>query len=268
MMAKTLSFRALPVLSLVLSLGVFVWVSPSAGAEPQTLTVVELFTSEGCSSCPPADEYLSDLADEKDLLALSLHVDYWDYIGWKDPFASPTMTARQRAYMRAMRLRYVYTPQMVVQGRWEGTGSNRWKIGRFIRTAKQEAKTKPPVPVALSFAGGGTSRLRITIDASQGQPENPTSLHLVVFERERVVKVKRGENRGRTLGHRNVVRSFTPIGTWKGAGYTNTVSIPVLVDHVQDERGTAPAKSAAVLIQDDKTMAILGAAVLPLGPAR
>ena len=108
----------------------------SAGFKP--LVVVELFTSQGCSSCPPADEFLKDLSVRDDVLALSLHVDYWDYIGWKDPFAKPEFTNRQRQYAGVMRLRYVYTPQMVVQGIYQAVGSRRGDVLDFIEKAKAD----------------------------------------------------------------------------------------------------------------------------------
>ena len=102
--------------------------------------VVELFTSQGCSSCPPADAYLAELAKRDDVIALSFHVDYWNYIGWKDPFSSPEAAARQRAYGRALQKRYVYTPQIVVDGRAEAVGSNRAVVSSLIKMAQAAQK--------------------------------------------------------------------------------------------------------------------------------
>ena len=116
--------------TLIVALGasVLVILGPAAGAAEDKLTVVELFTSQGCSSCPPADAILGELSDRGDILALSLHVEYWDYLGWTDPFASAEHTRRQREYARRFGLRYLYTPQMVIQGSLQVTGSDRARV--------------------------------------------------------------------------------------------------------------------------------------------
>ncbi|HLJ64950.1 MAG TPA: DUF1223 domain-containing protein, partial [Stellaceae bacterium] len=112
-----------------------------AGDKPPV--VVELFTSQGCNSCPPADAYLGELAARPDVLALSFHVDYWDYIGWTDPYSSKQATQRQRAYSHQMALRYIYTPQMVVNGTSEGVGSERQTIERLITSAAARPPRTP-----------------------------------------------------------------------------------------------------------------------------
>jgi hypothetical protein len=126
--------------------------------------VVELFTSQGCNSCPPAEAFLVDLTDERsDVLALAFHVDYWDRLGWKDAFSSPAWTARQRQYSAELGLRNVYTPQIVVDGRREAVGSDRASVLAMIRSASQEAQNS--VPVELKSAG---EMLSVTIGAGEG----------------------------------------------------------------------------------------------------
>ena len=191
-----------------------------------------------------------------------MHVDYWDYIGWKDPFASPEVTNRQRAYAKTMTLPYVYTPQMVVQGGAEGTGSDRRKIKKLIRTAQRDADKNPPVVVQLTRTGD--ERLRIHIGTSGDQPSRPADIYLITFERERTVQVKRGENRGRTLTHRNVVRTIGPVGSWTGAAFETTAQVPRTQTIPDKSGGPPPPRSAAVLVQAANTGAILGANVIAL----
>ena len=124
--------------------------------------VVELFTSEGCSSCPPADALLAELASRPDVLALSFHVDYWDRLGWKDPFSSAAATDRQRNYANLLRTGTVYTPQIVVDGRWQAVGSDRDEVEQAIGSAH---RSEAMLPVALAFEQG---RARITIGAGNG----------------------------------------------------------------------------------------------------
>src|SRR6266436_6799791 len=126
-------------------LGLALGIAPlHAGERP---TVVELFTSEGCSSCPPADALLAELAGRPEVLALSFHVDYWDRLGWKDPFSSPAATARQHRYARLLGLATVYTPQIVVDGRWQAVGSERGDVERALDLAR---RNRDRVPVALA----------------------------------------------------------------------------------------------------------------------
>ena len=171
------------------------------------LTVVELYTSQGCSSCPPADRLLGRLAKQSGILALSFHVDYWDYIGWKDPYGSPSNSRRQRDYKRTFNRFYVYTPQMVVGGMFEVTGFDAAAVLAGIK----QASLAPNVPIDLSRDGAGD--LRILISASP----NPirTAVWLALFDMENKTRVRRGENSGRTIVNYNVVRDFkkSAIGT-------------------------------------------------------
>jgi len=213
-----------------------------------TPVVVELFTSQGCSSCPPADDLLADLAERSDVLALSLHVDYWDYIGWKDPYASPVYTARQRRYAGALELRYVFTPQIVVDGRQSIVGSRREDVLRAVDEAASRRKI-----MELEFVpkGGG----RVVIPAGHA-PDNGATVWLAVYDRAQTTKVKRGENAGRTVRSVNVVRSLERLGTWMG----ERLEIPLdLAAAAADGR-----YGCAVIVQEGRAGAVLGAAAMRL----
>ena len=168
--------------------------------------VVELFTSQGCSSCPPADAFLTDLARQRpDVLALAFHVTYWDYLGWKDPFSLDAATARQRDYARYLREDGVYTPQMVVDGTTGFVGSSRSSGLNAIAGAAHKS-----VMVRLHREGPD---LVITIGAGAGQAK----VLLVGFDPAHETQIGRGENGGRKLLETNIVRSLTQVGTWTGS---------------------------------------------------
>jgi hypothetical protein len=184
-------------------------VTATARAQDTPPVVVELFTSQGCSSCPPADAFLTDLAHQRrDVLALAFHVTYWDYIGWKDPYSLDAATARQREYARHLGTDGVYTPQMVVDGSKGFVGSDRHEGLDAIAGAAAKS-----VPVALARDAGG---LVVTVGFGAGTAR----VLLVGFDSSHDTPVGRGENSGRTLRETNVVRSLTPIGAWTGAALT------------------------------------------------
>ncbi len=174
--------------------------------------VVELFTSQGCNSCPPADAYLGELAKRPDVLALSWHVDYWDYIGWKDPFAQHAFTVRQHAYSRSLEQRYVYTPQMVINGRLQGIGSERGDIEALIAKARAEQH-------AAVSAGP-----RVTVKGDQvhveGGGSEPSVVWAAWFDPQHWTAVEQGENAGRRLGEYNVVREWRQLGRYEGKPVT------------------------------------------------
>ncbi|HXQ50346.1 MAG TPA: DUF1223 domain-containing protein [Stellaceae bacterium] len=186
----------------------------SAAAEEQRPVVVELFTSQGCNSCPPADAFLGELANRPELLTLAFHVDYWNYIGWTDPFARPWATTRQRAYQQSLRERFVYTPQMVVNGAAQGIGSERETIETLIHAAKDEAKPPHRPDVALRWREDGA--LLVEVGAGDSPPRSPADIWLVGFDRPHRTQVLRGENEGQTITDYNVVRSYRRIGAWPG----------------------------------------------------
>ncbi len=247
-MLKTFSNAALAA-GLALAMA-FAAPGPVNAADDAPLTVVELFTSQGCSSCPPADKFLGELSKRDDLLALSVHVDYWDYIGWKDVFASPSNTRRQRRYAQKMGLRYVYTPQMVIQGTFDSTGSDRAKVLRKIA----EAKKLERLAVKISRAGDG---VRVVIPA--GNIRERATVWLAVFDSRHDVEIKRGENSGNTFRYHNVVRGMTRIGAWTGQQLDIVTKAADMPAQGRD--------SCVVIVQSLKTGRILGAARLDLKPA-
>jgi hypothetical protein len=175
-----------------------------AGERP---IVVELFTSEGCSSCPPADALLAELATHPDVLALSFHVDYWDGLGWKDPFSSREATHRQERYKTLLDLATVYTPQIVVDGRWQAVGSDRTEVEHALDLARRDYAN---MPIALTV-----DRSNAQVKLSAVGNSVPASVLLIGFDRRHVDNVKGGENGGRTLAHVDVVRGIDEVGSAK-----------------------------------------------------
>ncbi|MGF1640898.1 MAG: DUF1223 domain-containing protein [Rhodospirillales bacterium] len=224
-------------------------IAPVARAVGGSLTVVELFTSQGCSSCPPADALVGDLAQRDDVLVLSQHVDYWDYLGWKDPFARPDAAQRQRAYARRLGPGYVYTPQVVIDGTTQVSGSDR---AALIARLDQD-KATAPLSVEIRRAGDD----QVTIVVGGGTTGEEATIWLVLFDRDHATRVSRGENRGRTVRNHNVVRQFTEIGVWSGELLTVTATMPA---------GDDAGDGCAVIVQAQQVGRILGAARLdPIG---
>ncbi len=203
--------------------------------------LVELFTSQGCNSCPPADAYLGDLAKRKDVVALAFHVDYWDQLGWKDPFADAAWTRRQRQYSRALRTTQIYTPQMVIDGGVHAIGSDRASVERLIGDA---AKRQRPA-VALKRAPDG---LDLRIDG-QGEGE----IWVVGYDPRHETKVPRGENAGKTLAEFNVVRGIRQVDAWKGGALSRMLAAAEL----------PPGAAHAVLIQEAGLGRVLAVATPP-----
>ena len=190
------------------------WILLAGAATAQEQPVlVELYTSQGCSSCPPADALLSDLAGHEGVIALALHVDYWDYIGWKDSFADPAYTRRQKAYAHAAGHRTVYTPQMIVGGTDHIIGAKAMELMKQIERHRQSASA-----VALSLKAQG-STVALTAKATQDLGE--LSVQLVRYSPSEQVKIKRGENAGRTLTYSNIVRSWDEVARWDGRAPLN-----------------------------------------------
>ena len=210
--------------------------------------VVELFTSQGCNSCPPAEAFLNELADEEGIIALELHVDYWDYIGWADPFANPEITQRQRDYASELALRYVYTPQMVIDGRHNVVGSHRQQVRAAIGQSTLRGK---PLAVEFTDEDGG----KVVIPAGHS-PDDGATVWLAIYDGLHETEVKRGENRGKTLKNRHVVRELEELAVWTG----ERLEIPVDLARV----AALGRAGCAILVQQGRTGPIIGAAAMPL----
>ena len=195
---------------------------------------IELFTSQGCSSCPPSDAYLGRLARRPDIVALSFHVDYWDYIGWKDAFATRDTTERQRAYARVLKQRYVYTPEMVVDGFAHDTGRDRSAIEALL-TEAQRRSSKRATP-ELSLATGGPLSIKL---APFALDEGPADVTLAIYDRRHATPVASGENQGRMLENFNIVRRLEVLGQWSGSPASWSV----------EDAGLQPGLGAAVIVQ-------------------
>lgn len=194
--------------------------SPAIAGEQKT-GIVELFTSQGCSSCPPADEFSGVLAKRKELLVLTFPVDYWDWMGWKDTLASPENTQRQRDHARSRRDNEVYTPQMVINGRAHAIGSYRSDVeATLVSTRDALESERVLVDIALE---GKTLEISIKERQSNTTVEDAT-IWLALYNRAEKVKIGRGENTGRSVTYYNVVRKMVPIGMWSGEA--KDISLP------------------------------------------
>ena len=224
--------------SLLLAAAATLLAAAPAAAQPPAprLSVVELFTSQGCSSCPPANDNVAALADRNDVIALSFGVTYWDKLGWKDTFASPAYTARQYAYARSLKTDGPATPEVVVDGKADTVGNVRSGIEKLIARERIEG---PALTVSAGAVEVGAGRA----------PAAPADVWLVRYDPRTVqVPVKAGENTGRTLPHRNVVKALIRLGGWSGA----TARFPL--------PPAEPGLSTAVLVQTRDAGPILAAA--------
>lgn len=212
--------------------------------------VVELFTSQGCPSCPPADAYLVELSRRDDVIALSFHVDYWNYIGWKDPFSSPEATARQRAYGQAMQKRYVYTPQIVVDGRAETVGSNRATVSSLIKMAAAAQK----IDIDVTHNKDGTADIGVPDALPGGLREG--EVWIGFYDAAVKTEIPAGENRGETITNANIVRTYKRIATWDGTALATHVDLKAL--------GAAGRDGCVVILQASRHGPIIGAASFAL----
>jgi len=223
------------------------------GHASERRALLELFTSQGCSSCPAADKLLGELSADPTLVALSVPVDYWDYLGWKDTLASPGDSERQRAYAKVRGDRQVYTPQIVVNGATHVLGSDRAAVERAIATDQKPGAMS--VPIELSINAGA---LDVQVQ-SAGSEHSAAEVWLCPLAKAVTVAIDRGENRGRTITYHNVVRSWLKLGDWSGT--KAAWSVPL----AQFE--TDGIDAAAVVVQEgghDRPGLVLGAGYLPL----
>jgi hypothetical protein len=219
-----------------------------AGSQASSpLVVVELFTSQSCYSCPPAEAFLGELNRERrDVLALEYHVDYWDRLiyggtAWKDVFSDAAFTARQERYARAILGRSsVYTPQMVIDGRREAVASRRGEVIGAIRAVQRERKSTAQITLARQ-----SGEITVSLD---GPPEPATAVWLIVFLREHTTAIKGGENKGRSLVNTNVVRDIRLVGEWIGGSATLRAPLTLEPGHdcavIVQSRGQGPIVAA------------------------
>jgi hypothetical protein len=212
-------------------------------AQSTTGVLVELYTSQGCSSCPPADAFLSELAQAEGVIALALHVDYWDYIGWADAFADPSFTERQKMYARAVGSRMVYTPQMIVGGLDRVEGNTPDAVVRFI--GKHMAHSSG---VDLTITRHGQ---QVEIRAKAAQPlAKGATIQMVRYRPEAQIEIERGENAGRKITYHNIVTSWKRVGDWQGTAP---------LDMTADAPGDQPV---VVIVQEPGPARVLAAARL------
>ena len=227
----------------LLAAGICVCCAATAFAQSRP-AVVELFTSEGCSSCPPAEAYVGELAQRPDVLALSFHVDYWDDLGWRDRFALPEAVQRQRVYAKALRLSSVYTPQVVIDGHEDCVAGDRNSIGRAL------AQKRGGVAVALTVREG-----EVLVELGARENIAPSDVVLVAYRRTAVSPIGRGENAGRTIKEFNIVREFHSLGRWEGQPRQYRLRVDAL---------PADATDVAILVQPLGQAPIIGAAAAAL----
>ena len=221
---------------------------PAAAQTVPAITVLELFTSQGCSSCPAADALFKSYVERPDVMALSYSVDYWDYLGWKDTLASPKFTERQRAYGKSVSNGRIYTPQMVINGTRHAVGSSRGDIDAAVTATRGSA-------AAQAFRVEATDGVIILKVAGAAMPAAAAPVNgvvwLVTVRGQQTIAVTRGENSGRTLSYANVVRDVARVAEWTGKAMT--VRIPV------GGPALGPDERYAVLIQSGPQGALLGA---------
>ncbi len=238
------------------ALGVAAMLIAGAPAKADPRAVVELFTSQGCSSCPPADKILGELARDPSIIALSLPIDYWDYLGWKDTLADSRFTARQKAYSQMRGDRDVYTPQVIVNGEIHVIGSDLAGIKNAMRDTEKSGDVMS-VPMSMTVSG---QQLNVSVAA---RPENQAPRHgevwICAVSRAVPIKIGRGENRGREIVYHNVVRNWLKVGDWSGAAGNWSVPMENIARDGVD--------AAIVYLQDgtrDRPGPMLGAAYTPL----
>src|SRR5580704_16270933 len=253
-MTAMMAYNSISRWSSALGICAIVAVIRPAHADPRA--VVELFTSQGCSSCPPADKIIGELAKDPSVIALSMPIDYWDYLGWKDTLADSRFSARQKAYSRMRGDRDVYTPQAVINGSTHLIGSDRAGIeGAIDETEKSEGVMS--VPVSMSVTG---KQINVSVAASRG---GPATMHGEVWicsiSKAVPISIGRGENRGREITYHNVVRNLLKVGDWNGSANSWTVPLENISRDGVD--------AAVVYVQDgnrDKPGPMLGAAFTTL----
>lgn len=239
--------KAIAACALMVSGMVFSPASSHAVAGPQKhVNVLELFTSQGCSSCPPADALLKKLSKRDDVIALSFPVSYWDYLGWKDTLAKEEHNKRQYYYAQKRGDREIYTPQLIVNGMTHVVGSNAGAIEAAMKTTSEKLEAAH-VPVSVEVSNGSA-----TVTAGEAPEESSFRdgrLLLVCYSRSEKIAIARGENTGREVAYTNVARELIPVGKWNGKNVQYAVDLP---------DGTA-FDGVTVLLQENESAAVIGA---------
>lgn len=223
---------------------------PALAGNAKAPVVVELFTSQGCNSCPPADVVLADLTGRHDVITLSYHVNYWDYLGWKDTFATPQTTQRQRDYAKFLNERTIYTPQIVIDGKTHTIGSRKDEVMAGVATAAQAHAAKAgkmPLPLVV-MEKRPDGRLMLRVAAAKAQD---VAVILVRYDTRREVAIERGENRGKTFTYHNVVRDIRTLASWNGQALEMELDPQDLWRDGRD--------GCAVLLQDTRSGQIIAA---------
>jgi hypothetical protein len=216
------------------------WLATAATVQAEPVVVVELYTSQGCSSCPPADEFVAMLASDPRILPLALHVDYWDYIGWADRFADPKFTDRQKAYAKAIGSRTIYTPQLIIGGADRIEGFQPDQMADRLRAHLEAGQT-----VRLTVTREGDM---LVIKAEADPPlTEPARVQLIRYKPEETVTIERGENAGKTITYTNIVTSWERVGDWGGQE-----PLEISAPYSGDQPG-------AVIVQTEGPAAILAA---------
>jgi hypothetical protein len=253
-MTAMLAYNRLSLWSGALSVCAIIAIIRPAHADPRA--VVELFTSQGCSSCPPADKIIGELAKDPSVIALSMPIDYWDYLGWKDTLADSRFSARQRAYSHVRGDRDVYTPQAIVNGSVKVIGSDRSGIETAIKSTEKSGGVMS-VPVTMSLSG---KQINVSVAASNNGPRaSHGEVWICSISKAVPISIGRGENRGREITYYNVVRNLLKVGDWNGSPGSWTVPL----ENISREGVDA----AVVYVQDgnrDKPGPMLGAAMTSL----
>jgi hypothetical protein len=239
------------------ALGILPTISYSATVMPTTHpVVVELFTSQGCNSCPPADALLGELAKQPDVIALAYHVDYWNDLGWRDVYSFPEAAERQRRYARQLNAYSIFTPQMMINGQTSVVGSQRENVLKALSNARTGTAAEIGIDAAVANSTTGP-RLVVNIAAKPGAHGNAVHGNVILagYLPAAATSVERGENSGRILREYNIVRIFRTLGTWDGTAGRYTFPISGL---------PADVSAVAILLQADDSGIMLGATSLRL----
>ena len=222
---------------------------PVRASDSASLTVVELFSSQGCDRCPPAIALLRELGERGDVLPLSYSVDYWDYMGWKDTFSDPAFSKRQEGYAAAEPGRHVYTPQIVIDGVDQMVGSKRDEVLAAVAARAEAGGETVPLTVAREDA-------LVRISLAKSKLTAPATIWLVRYDKSQRVDIGSGENSGRSIDYINVVRELRMLGTWDGGPWQTVLNVAGLTEGGRD--------GCAVLVQEGETGPIIAAVLVPL----